>query len=93
MEEILKQILAENQKMSGDIQKISGENQKMSEEIQRFAASQSQVIGHLAKIEKTQRSMAKDIKDIKDYERIGLDVDIEKLQERVTKVEQYLKIV
>jgi len=36
--------------------------------------------------------MAKDIKKIKDYQHKGLDIDVEKLQNRVRKIVEILKI-
>jgi len=41
---------------------------------------------------KEQKSMAKDIKAIREYQHKGLDVDVEKLQARVKKIEETLKI-
>lgn len=41
---------------------------------------------------KEQKGMAKDIKAIREYQHKGLDVDVEKLQARVKKIEETLKI-
>ena len=57
----------------------------MVESINKLAQGQT-------RIEKLQKSMAKDIKEIRDYQHQGLDVDVEKLQNRVRKIEEVLKI-
>ena len=44
------------------------------------------------RMSKEQKSMAKDIKAIREYQHKGLDVDVEKLQARVKKIEETLKI-
>ena len=45
-----------------------------------------------SRMEKLQKSMAKDMKVIKDYQHKRLDIDIEKLQGRVEIIETTLKI-
>ena len=67
------------------LRQILEENKKMVETINKLVQGQT-------RIEKLQQNMAKDIKSIKDYQHKGLDVDVEKLQNRVKKIEEILKI-
>lgn len=85
MEELLKQILEENKKI------LNGQL-RMEDEIKNVVDGQLRLEKGQLKIEKLQSSMAKDIKAIKDYQHKGLDIDVEKLQGRVTIIEETLKI-
>jgi len=78
MEELLKQILEENKKLVDGQLRIEEENRK--------------IVKGQARMEKVQSSMAKDIKEIKDYQHKGLDIDVEKIQGRVKIIEETLKI-
>ncbi len=78
MEEILKQILEENKRMTENVQ-------KMAEEIKKLANGQ-------ARMEKQITNMAKDIKAIKDFQHKRYDVVFEKLQTRVKRIEEYIKL-
>ncbi|KGP76583.1 hypothetical protein JT05_03965 [Desulfosporosinus sp. Tol-M] len=62
------------------------------EENKNLVNSVSQLVNSQLRIEKIQKAMAKDIKEIKDYQHKGLDIDVEKLQNRVRKIEEILKI-
>lgn len=79
IESILIAILEENKKLVAGQSRLEEENKKL-------------VAGQL-RLEKLQRNMAKDINEIKEYQQKGLDVDIERLQNRVKKIEDVLKIV
>ena len=57
--------------------------------MEKLQTSMSKDMNSMAK---QQNSMAKDIKAIRDYQHKGLDVDVEKLQARVKKIEETLKI-
>ncbi len=62
------------------------------EENKNLVNSVSQLVNSQLRIEKIQKAMAKDIKKIKDYQHKGLDIDVEKLQNRVRKIVEILKI-
>jgi Zn/Cd-binding protein ZinT len=47
------------------------------EENKNLVNSVSQLVNSQLRIEKIQKAMAKDIKEIKDYQQKGLDVDVE----------------
>src|SRR5665648_789991 len=57
--------------------------------MEKLQTSMSKDMNSMAK---QQNSMAKDIKAIRDYQHKGLDVDVEKLQARVKKIDETLKI-
>ncbi|SHK41664.1 YgiT-type zinc finger protein [Desulforamulus aeronauticus] len=59
---------------------------KIEELLRQVIAELQEIKQGQVRLEKTQRNMAKDIKAIKDYQRKGQDVDIERLKERVKKI-------
>ena len=64
----------------------------MEELLKQILEENKKLVASVLRIEKVQKTMAKDIKDIRDYQHNGLDVDVEKLQNRVSKIEEILKI-
>ena len=64
----------------------------MEELLKQILEENKKLVNTVSRIEKTQKSMAKDIKEIKEYQHKGLDVDVEKLQNRVRKIEDVLEI-
>jgi uncharacterized protein (UPF0335 family) len=68
------------------------EVEKMEELLKQILEENKKLVGSVSRIEKLQKSMAKDIKEIRDYQHKGLDVDVEKLQNRVRKIEEVIKI-
>lgn len=64
----------------------------MEELLKQILEENKKLVGSVSRIEKLQKSMAKDIKEIRDYQHKGLDVDVEKLQNRIRKIEEVLKI-
>lgn len=64
----------------------------MEELIKQILDGQTRMEKLQNSMSKEQKSMAKDIKAIREYQHKGLDVDVEKLQARVKKIEETLKI-
>lgn len=64
----------------------------MEELLKQILEENKKLVASVSRIEKVQKTMAKDIKDIRDYQHKWLDVDVEKLQNRVGKIEEILKI-
>lgn len=51
----------------------------MEELLKQILEENKKLVESVSRIEKVQKTMAKDIKSIKDYQHKGLDVDVEKL--------------
>jgi len=68
------------------------EVEEMEELLKQILEENKKLVESVSRIEKVQKTMAKDIKSIKDYQHKGLDVDVEKLQNRIKKIEEILKI-
>jgi len=64
----------------------------MEELIKQILDGQTRMEKLQNSMSKEQKSMAKDIKAIREYQHKGLDVVVEKLQARVKKIEETLKI-
>jgi len=64
----------------------------MEELIKQILDGQTRMEKLQNSMSKEQKNMAKDIKAIREYQHKGLDVDVEKLQARVKKIEETLKI-
>jgi uncharacterized phage infection (PIP) family protein YhgE len=87
------------EKMAGDITRLNEGQEKMAGDITRLNEGQEKMAGDITRLnegqerfEKVQKTMAKDIKAIRDYQHKGLDVDVEKLKCRVNLLEENQKI-
>jgi hypothetical protein len=106
MEEILRQILEENKKsssamrdMAQGIIDLTHGQEIMARDINRLVESQEKMAGDINKLtigqgrlEKVTKGLAKDVGDIKMYLEKGLELDMDRIKDRLTVLEDNQKI-